>query len=69
VHAQLNETLAATAARVVLRPQTVIGFVHEKVAGGRIVDELSNAFLAEGLLGDIRSLRHSEAAAMAYAIP
>lgn len=36
---QMNETLAAIQAWPVLRPQIVIGGVHEKVRDGRLVDE------------------------------
>jgi chromate reductase, NAD(P)H dehydrogenase (quinone) len=56
-HAQLNETLLACGARVVLRPEAVIGAVHEKVKGGRLTDQQSLDFLLAGiddLLADIR---------------
>lgn len=48
-HAQLNETLLATAARIVLRPQAVIGVVHQKVRDGRLVDEAALHFLDAAL--------------------
>ncbi len=44
-HNQLNETLLSIAARIVLRPQAVIGLVHQKIRDGRLVDEASLAFL------------------------
>ena len=56
--AQLNETLLSNAALLVLRPQIVIGTVHEKIRDGRVVDQETARFLAEGLndlLGDIAS--------------
>jgi chromate reductase len=55
--AQLNETLTAVAAQLVLRPQAVIGSVHEKTVDGKFVDGKSLAFLSAGvddLLRDIR---------------
>ncbi len=51
-HAQLNETLASIAVRVVLRPQTVISFVQDKVADDRIIDAPTLAFLLDGV-GDL----------------
>ena len=42
--AQLNETLLATQSRLVIRPQTVIGAVHEKVQEGRLVDPATLQF-------------------------
>jgi len=42
--AQLNETLLATQSRLVVRPQTVIGSVHEKIAAGRLVEPRSLQF-------------------------
>jgi chromate reductase len=53
---QLNETLHAITARVVLRPQTVVGAVHEKVADGRLTDAATLDFLvqaADHLLRDV----------------
>ena len=50
--AQLNETLLATQSRLVLRPQTVIGSVHEKVADGRLVDAASLQFALQAV-GDL----------------
>jgi chromate reductase len=53
---QLMETLHGTASRVVVRPQTVIGAVHEKIADGRLTDQPTLDFLvqaADHLLRDI----------------
>ena len=47
--AQLNETLTAIAAQLVLRPQTVIASVHEKVKDGRLVDETTLGYLKAGV--------------------
>ena len=48
-HAQLNETLASIGARVVLRPQAVVGAVHEKIADGRLSDTSTLDFLLSGI--------------------
>lgn len=48
-HAQLNETLASIAARVVLRPQAVIGAVHEKIVDGKFADASALGFLIAGV--------------------
>lgn len=48
-HAQLNEALLSVAARLVLRPQAVIGVVHEKVRDGRLVDGAVLTFLDAAL--------------------
>jgi chromate reductase len=50
--AQLNETLTAIAAQIVLRPQAVIGGVHSKMTAGRFTDAKSLQFLKEGV-GDL----------------
>ena len=47
--AQLNETLLATQSRLVLRPQTVIGSVHEKIESGRLVDPGSLQFALQAV--------------------
>ena len=63
---QMNETLASIPARPVLRPQIVIGSVHEKVSDGRIVDEATLRFALAGvddLLDEIRAARFVRAAA------
>ena len=46
---QLNETLLATQSRLVIRPQTVIGAVHEKVEGGRLVDPATLQFTLQAV--------------------
>src|SRR5258708_13986379 len=48
---QMNETLASIPARPVLRPQIVIGGVHEKVRDGRLVDEATLRFALAGVGG------------------
>jgi len=63
---QMNETLASIPARPVLRPQIVIGGVHEKVSDGRLVDEATLRFAQAGvddLLEEIRAARFVRAAA------
>ena len=63
---QMNETLASIPARCVLRPQIVIGGVHEKVRDGRLVDEAALRFALAGvddLLDEIRAARFLRAAA------
>jgi chromate reductase len=46
---QMNETLASIPARLVRRPQIVIGGVHEKVRDGRLVDEAALRFALAGV--------------------
>ena len=63
---QMNETLASIPARPVLRPQIVIGGVHEKVSDGRLVDEATLRFALAGvddLIDEIRAARFVRAAA------
>src|SRR6266446_5673969 len=63
---RMNETLAAIQAWPVLRPQIVIGSVHEKVRDGRLVDEAVLSFALAGiddLLEEIRAARFVRAAA------
>ena len=63
---QMNETLASIPARPVLRPQIVIGGVHEKVRDGRLIDEAVLSFALAGvddLLEEIRTARSVRAAA------
>ena len=52
--AQLNETLLATQSRLVIRPQTVIGSVHEKIVDGRLVDPASLEFALRAVGGLLR---------------
>jgi len=64
---QMNETLASIPARPVLRPQIVIGGVHEKVRDGRLIDEAVLGFALAGvddLLKEIRAARFVRAAGM-----
>ena len=63
---QMNETLLAIQARLVLRPQIVIGTVHEKVREGRLVDEAALRFVLAGvddLVDDMRMRRFLRLAA------
>jgi chromate reductase len=63
---QMNETLASIPARAVLRPQIVIGGVHEKVRDGRLVDEATISFALAGvddLIEEIRAARFVRKAA------
>ena len=54
--AQLNEVLTAVAALLVLRPQTVIPAVHEKIKDGRLVDEATLGFLDGGMSDLLRNI-------------
>ncbi len=59
---QMNETLASIPARLVFRPQIVIGSVHEKVRDGRVIDEATLGFALAGiddLLEEIRAAARS----------
>ncbi len=63
--AQLNETLLATQSRLVVRPQTVIAAVHDKIVDGRLADPLTLQFALQAvgdLAGDIRAGRLRQAA-------
>jgi chromate reductase len=63
---QMNETLVSIPARLVHRPQIVIGGVHDKVRDGHLVDEAALRFALEGvddLLDAIRMARCGRAAA------
>jgi chromate reductase len=54
--AQLHETLSAIGARVLLRPQIVIGAAHDKVKDGKLIDKATLSFVVAGaddLLKDI----------------
>ncbi len=65
---QMNETLASIPARPVLRPQIVIGNVHEKVRNGRLVDETTLHFALAGvddLIDEIQAARFVREAARA----
>src|SRR3984885_7719888 len=54
--AQLNETLTAIAARLVLRPQAVIGSVHTKMTADRFTDAKSLQFLKDGVADLLRDI-------------
>lgn len=54
-HAQLNETFLSVSARIVVRPQIVIGLVHQKIRDGRLVDEANLAFL-DGAVDDLLAM-------------
>ena len=63
---QIYETLASIPVRLVLRPQIVIGSVHEKVRDGRLVDEAALRYALAGvedLLDEIRAARFLRLAA------
>ena len=63
---QMNATLVAIPARPVLRPQIVIGSVHEKVRDGRLVDKAAIGFMLAGvddLYEEIRAVRSVRTAA------
>jgi len=54
--AQLNETLTAIAAQIVLRPQAVIGSVHSKMSAGKFTDANSLQFLKAGVADLLRDI-------------
>jgi chromate reductase len=54
--AGLNETLTGIAARVVLRPQTVVASVHEKIKDGKLTDEATLGFLVAGVNDLLRDI-------------
>jgi chromate reductase, NAD(P)H dehydrogenase (quinone) len=63
---QMNETLASIPARHVLRPQIVIGGVHDKVRDGRLIDEAALSFVLAGvddLIEEIRAAQFVRSAA------
>jgi len=63
---QMNETLVSIPARPVLRPQIVIGSVHEKVRDGRLIDKAALSFALAGvddLLEEIMAARFVRTAA------
>ena len=63
---QMNETLVSIPARLVHRPQIVIGGVHDKVRDGRLVDEAAQRLALAGvddLLDEVRAARFPRAAA------
>jgi len=58
---QLNETLTAIAALVVLRPQSVIGSVFQKMTDGKFTDETSLKFLTAAIDDLLRDIARTEA--------
>jgi chromate reductase len=58
---QLNETLTAIAAQIVLRPQTVIGAVHEKMTNGRFTDARALNVLRAGVEDLLRNIERNAA--------
>jgi chromate reductase, NAD(P)H dehydrogenase (quinone) len=54
---QMNETLASIPAQPVLRPQIVIGGVHEKVQDGRLVDKAALGFMLSGVDDLLEAIR------------
>jgi len=54
--AQLNETLIAIAAQLVLRPQAVIGAVHTKMTAGKFTDVKTLQFLEDGVADLLRDI-------------
>jgi chromate reductase len=57
---QMNETLTAIAALVVLRPQSVIGSVFQKMKDGKFVDETSMQFLTAGIDDLLRDIAKTQ---------
>jgi chromate reductase, NAD(P)H dehydrogenase (quinone) len=57
---QLNETLTAIAALVVLRPQSVIGSVFQKMTDGKFTDETAMKFLVAGIDDLLRDIAKTE---------
>jgi chromate reductase len=58
---QLNETLTAIAALVVLRPQAVIGSALQKMTDGRFTDETSLKFLSAAVDDLLRDIAKTQA--------
>jgi len=58
---QLNETLTAIAALVVLRPQSVIGSVFQKMTDGKFTDETSLKFLSAAINDLLRDIAKTQA--------
>jgi chromate reductase len=58
---QLNETLTAIAALVVLRPQSIIGSVLQKMTDGKFTDEASLKFLAAAVDDLLRDIAKTQA--------
>ena len=58
---QLNETLTAIAALVVLRPQSMIGSALQKMTDGKFTDETSLKFLTAAIDDLLRDIAKTEA--------
>jgi chromate reductase, NAD(P)H dehydrogenase (quinone) len=58
---QLREVLSATLARVVARPQVVIGGVAQKIKEGRLVDEAAVTFALAAIDDLLREIRIARA--------
>ncbi len=54
---QLNETLSSMLAQVLLRPQIVIGHVHQKVENHRLTDAVSLRHVLDGVGDLIKDIR------------
>lgn len=57
--AQLNEVLIAIAAQIVLRPQSVIASVQQKVKDGKLTDEATLGFLKAGIDDLLRDIERN----------
>jgi chromate reductase len=57
---QLNETLTAIAALVVLRPQAVIGSVFQKMTEGKFTDPTALKFLSAGIDDLLRDIAKTQ---------
>ena len=60
---QMNETLVSIPTRPILRPQIVIGGVHEKVRDGRLIDQAALSFAIAGVDDLFEEIRRSVRAA------
>jgi chromate reductase len=56
-HAQIQETLVSSLARVVVRPQVVIAGVTQKIVDGKLVDETTIKFCLEAVDDLIKEIR------------
>lgn len=63
--AQLNETLLATRTALVVRPQVVIGEVHNKVQNGRLTHQASLDFALAAIADLVRSIETAREAVQA----
>ncbi|WLG48559.1 NADPH-dependent FMN reductase [Pseudomonas sp. FP1742] len=58
-HQQLNETLWAIQAAIVVHPQIVIGGVHSKIEHGRLADGVARDFLLNGIGALIEQIKQA----------